>query len=60
MGWGLLTIPTQEEAGYEDANAKVQEGKKVLELPKNPYESRHSYFMQNGRTNTVNFISISL
>jgi len=35
MRWGLLTIPTQEEAGYEDANAKVQEGKKVLELPKN-------------------------
>ena len=60
MGWGLLTILTKEEAGYEDANAKVQEGKKVLELHKNPYESIHSYFMQNGRTNTVNFIPISL
>lgn len=29
-------IPGKEEAGYEDANAKVQDGKKVLELPKNP------------------------
>ena len=25
-------IPSKEEAGYEDANAKVQDGKKVLEL----------------------------
>jgi adenine-specific DNA-methyltransferase len=29
-------IPSKEEAGYEDANQKVSEGKKVLELPKNP------------------------
>jgi adenine-specific DNA-methyltransferase len=29
-------IPSKEEAGYEDANAKVQSGKKVLELAKNP------------------------
>jgi adenine-specific DNA-methyltransferase len=29
-----------EEAGYEDANAKVAEGKKVLELPKNPVVHR--------------------
>lgn len=29
-------IPSKEEAGYEDANVKVQDGKKVLELPKNP------------------------
>ena len=29
-------IPSKEEAGYEDANVKVQGGKKVLELPKNP------------------------
>lgn len=29
-------IPSKEEAGYEDANAKVQEGKKILELSKNP------------------------
>jgi len=29
-------IPSKEEAGYEDANAKVQAGKKILELPKNP------------------------
>jgi len=35
MVWGLLTILTKEETGYEDANTKVQEGKKVLELPKN-------------------------
>ena len=28
-------IPSKEEAGYEDANAKVQDGKKVLELSKN-------------------------
>jgi adenine-specific DNA-methyltransferase len=26
-------IPSHEEAGYENANAKVQDGKKVLELP---------------------------
>lgn len=29
-------IPSKEEAGYEEANAKVQDGKKILELPKNP------------------------
>lgn len=33
-------IPSKEEAGYEDANAKVAEGKKVLELPKNPVVHR--------------------
>ncbi|MBS1537663.1 MAG: site-specific DNA-methyltransferase [Bacteroidetes bacterium] len=33
-------IPSKEEAGYEDANAKVQDGKKVLELPKNPVVQR--------------------
>lgn len=33
-------IPSKEEAGYEEANAKVQEGKKVLELPKNPVVHR--------------------
>jgi adenine-specific DNA-methyltransferase len=33
-------IPSIEEAGYEDANAKVQDGKKVLELPKNPVVHR--------------------
>ena len=33
-------IPSHEEAGYEDANAKVQDGKKVLELPKNPVVHR--------------------
>ena len=33
-------IPSMEEAGYEDANAKVQDGKKVLELPKNPVVHR--------------------
>ncbi|HEY8782822.1 MAG TPA: hypothetical protein VIM16_14455 [Mucilaginibacter sp.] len=27
-------IPSKEEAGYEDANAVVQKGKKVMELPK--------------------------
>jgi hypothetical protein len=53
-------IPSKKETGYEDANTKVQDGKKVLELPKNPYESKHSYFKQNGSTNTMNFISISL
>jgi adenine-specific DNA-methyltransferase len=29
-------IPSKEEAGYEEANTKVQSGKKILELPKNP------------------------
>jgi len=33
-------IPSKEEAGYEDANAIVQKGKKVLELPKNPVVHR--------------------
>lgn len=33
-------IPSKEEAGYEDANAKVQTGKKVLELLKNPVVHR--------------------
>src|SRR6185312_5814757 len=33
-------IPSQEEAGYEDANPKVSAGKKVLELPKNPVVHR--------------------
>lgn len=33
-------IPSMEEAGYEGANAKVQDGKKVLELPKNPVVHR--------------------
>jgi len=33
-------IPSKEEAGYEDANAKVQDGKKVLQLPKNPVVHR--------------------
>jgi adenine-specific DNA-methyltransferase len=33
-------IPSKEEAGYEDANAKVSSGKKVLELPKNPVVHR--------------------
>lgn len=33
-------IPSKEEAGYEDANTKVQTGKKVLELPKNPVVHR--------------------
>jgi adenine-specific DNA-methyltransferase len=33
-------IPSKEEAGYEDANALVQKGKKVLELPKNPVVHR--------------------
>jgi adenine-specific DNA-methyltransferase len=33
-------IPSKEEAGYEEANEKVSEGKKVLELPKNPVTHR--------------------
>ncbi len=33
-------IPSKEEAGYEDANPKVQHGKKTLELPKNPVVHR--------------------
>jgi adenine-specific DNA-methyltransferase len=33
-------IPSKEEAGYEDANAQVQSGKKVLELTKNPVVHR--------------------
>lgn len=33
-------IPSKEEAGYEDANEKVRQGKKVLELPRNPVTHR--------------------
>ncbi|MBT6469818.1 MAG: site-specific DNA-methyltransferase [Candidatus Marinimicrobia bacterium] len=33
-------IPSKEEAGYEDANAKVSEGRETLELPKNPVVHR--------------------
>lgn len=33
-------IPSKEEAGYEDANNKVQEGKKILEIWKNPVVHR--------------------
>lgn len=33
-------IPSKEEAGYEDANPKVQDGKRVLELPLNPVTTR--------------------
>ena len=35
-------IPSKEEAGYEDANQKVQSGKTTLELPKNPVVHRGS------------------
>jgi adenine-specific DNA-methyltransferase len=33
-------IPSKEEAGYEDANVKVQSGKKIIEIPKNPVVHR--------------------
>jgi adenine-specific DNA-methyltransferase len=33
-------IPSKEEAGYEDANVKVQTGEKVLVIPKNPIVHR--------------------
>ncbi len=33
-------IPSKEEAGYEDANNTVNEGKTTLELPKNPVVHR--------------------
>jgi len=33
-------IPSKEEAGYEEANVKVQSGKKILEIPKNPVVHR--------------------
>ncbi len=33
-------IPSHEEAGYEDENKKVKEGKKILETPKNPVVHR--------------------
>lgn len=33
-------MPSKEEVGYEDANEKVSNGKKVLELPKNPVVNR--------------------
>ena len=33
-------IPSKEEAGYEDASPKVQDGRKILELPLNPVATR--------------------
>lgn len=33
-------IPSKEEAGYEDANPVVSEGKKIYEVPKNPVVHR--------------------
>ncbi|WP_299273444.1 DNA methyltransferase [uncultured Psychroserpens sp.] len=33
-------IPSKEEAGYEDANTKVNQGKDALELPLNPVTHR--------------------
>jgi adenine-specific DNA-methyltransferase len=33
-------IPSKEEAGYEEANVKVQSGKKILEISKNPVVNR--------------------
>lgn len=33
-------IPSKEEAGYEDANPKVQSGKRELEIPLNPVTTR--------------------
>jgi len=33
-------IPSKEEAGYEAANQKVQEGKTTMSLPKNPVVTR--------------------
>lgn len=33
-------IPSKEEAGYEDANPKVQSGRKTLALPLNPVTTR--------------------
>lgn len=35
-----VSIPSKEEAGYEDANQRVQRGKRVLELPVNPVVTR--------------------
>lgn len=35
-----VAIPSREEAGYEDANPKVKDGKNVLELPVNPVVTR--------------------
>jgi adenine-specific DNA-methyltransferase len=35
-----VSIPSKEEAGYEDANALVQSGKSVLDLPLNPVTIR--------------------
>jgi len=33
-------IPSKEEAGYEDTNPAVQQGKDTIELPKNPVTHR--------------------
>jgi adenine-specific DNA-methyltransferase len=33
-------IPSKEEAGYEDANEKVQSGRRTLDLPLNPVTTR--------------------
>ena len=40
QGATRVSIPSKEEAGYEDANQRVQQGKRVLELPVNPVVTR--------------------
>ncbi len=46
-------IPSREEAGYEDANPEVQEGKEKLDLPKNPVVHRGQnpelFWMEKGQ-----------
>lgn len=38
--YSRMHIPSQEEAGTESANPKVKDGKKKLEIPKNPVVNR--------------------
>lgn len=38
--YSRMHIPSQEEAGTESASPKVKDGKKILEIPKNPVVNR--------------------
>src|SRR5688572_28606770 len=40
QGATRVSIPSKEEAGYEDANQRVQQGERVLELLVNPVVTR--------------------
>ena len=58
-------IPSKEEAGYEDANVVVQNGKKELELSKNPVVHRGQdpelfWLDKYGKDNTEDVLKVNI